>query len=191
MIIVGITGGIGSGKSTLSDFLMFLNYQVFNSDSVAKAAYLSPNIKEEIVKLLGHESYEGKLPNKKYISQQIFSNTLYREKINSIIHPFVENEFAVFIKNCNKKILFKESALLFETGIYKQVNKIITVTAPLQLRHKWLEKRSSLTFNEINKIIDTQWSDEDKIKLSNYTVINNNIKSIIQQTQSVLHDLEQ
>ena len=134
-MIVGLTGGIGSGKSTIAKLFEIFGCIIFDSDYVSKKLYLDPIIKSHIIKLLGEESYisENKI-NKKYISTIIFSNSNKLEQLNQIIHPAVIIELKKIKEKNPDKIIIKESALLFEAKLEKEVDKII-----LLLLHKKIE----------------------------------------------------
>src|ERR1041384_2752635 len=120
-MIVGLTGGIGSGKSTVAKMFAVLGLPVYDTDARAKETYYKPEVKEKIIALLGEGAYypDGKI-NPGSISKIVFNDSSLLQKLNAIIHPAVDSDFREFVEaNKNHKLIVKESALLFETGVYK------------------------------------------------------------------------
>lgn len=189
-MIVGLTGGIGSGKTVISKLFALFGAKVFNSDENAKNQYFKPNIKTRVNSLLGEASYktDGSL-NRKYISDKIFSNTDLLQQLNAIIHPAVGADFKLFAKQHEGSLIIKESAILFETGIYKELDKTILVTSPLELRIKRVMQRDGLTEAEVLNKIKSQMSDEEKIKLASFVIHNNEQDLLITQTLQVYKTL--
>jgi len=145
-MIVGLTGGIGTGKSTVAKLFELLGAKVFNSDENAKGQYFVPEIKKQVIELLGAECYlDEKTLNRKFISNKIFSDTSLLKKLNTIIHPAVLKDFKVFAGKHTGKLIIKESALLFELGLDKELDKVILVTSPLELRIERVMKRDELS----------------------------------------------
>ena len=140
-MLVGLTGNIGSGKSTIANAFKALGCIIFNSDEVAKEAYFDKEIKLRVVSLLGPDSFEENKPNKAYISNKIFNDVNLLNNINQIIHPFVKNKFIELVKQNKNKIIIKESALLIETGLYKELDKTILVIANDNERLQRIVKR--------------------------------------------------
>jgi dephospho-CoA kinase len=188
--IIGLTGGIGSGKSTVAKLFEMFGCEVFNSDEAAKQCYSFNDIKEKVIALLGKEAYlsDGKL-NRAFISEKIFSDDNLRSQINRIIHPRVGELFQDFVRQSDKKIIVKESALLFETGIYKKCSKNILVVSPYHLKSERLKKRDDLSEEEIQKRMSGQWSDEKKIPLADYIIRNDEVTSLILQAHTVFQEL--
>lgn len=124
-MLVGLTGGIGSGKSTVAKVFEILGSAVFNSDEIAKQVYFDTKIKQEVIDLLGEKAYKNNSEiDKTYISQQIFNDTRLLQKLNAIIHPAVIEAFKKFIAIHPQKIIIKESALLFEAKLTDELDKI-------------------------------------------------------------------
>ena len=173
---VGLTGGIGSGKTIVSQIFSLLNIPIFNSDKEAKLLMIAPPLKNKIIDLLGYEAYttKGEL-NKQYIGQLIFSNSTILSKINTLVHPEVEKSFCKFVqKNSNADYIIKEAAILFESGSYKKLDAIVLVYSDKETRIQRVIDRDTLTRNDILKKINTQMSDKKKIELSDYIIKNNN-----------------
>ncbi len=190
-MIIGLTGGIGSGKSTVSKLFETMNCPIYNSDEKAKDLYFKPSIKSSIINLLGQEAYlNEKEINKTYISKKVFSDDYLLQQLNQIIHPAVQEDFTVFKnKYASESIIIKETALLFETDIYKEVTASILVTAPVYLKIERVQKRNSLPIEEVEKRMKAQWSDEQKIPLADFIVNNDGDTAIIPQVLSILKKL--
>ncbi|MCX8079825.1 MAG: dephospho-CoA kinase [Bacteroidia bacterium] len=184
--IIGLAGGIGSGKSMIARLFQMLGSDVFNSDEAAHQAYFMEGIREKIVSLLGPEAYlnKGEI-NKPFIRKRIFEDSSVREALNAIIHPCVGKMFDAFTEKSDKKIIIKESALLFESGIYKKCSENILVTSPMELRMARLKKRDGLSEDEIRKRMEAQWPDEKKIPLADYVIRNDEKHSVIEQVWDI------
>ena len=180
---IGLTGGIGSGKSIVAKLFETMSCAIYNSDERAKALYFDPVIRTSIIHLLGMESYlNEKEINRNFISQKVFSDTILLQKLNNIIHPAVKNDFISFKnKYTEGTLIIKESALLFEAGIYKELDYTILVTAPLQIKIDRVIKRSSVTKTEVEKRMQTQWPDDQKIPLANFVITNDDLTALIPQ----------
>lgn len=187
MKILGITGGIGSGKSTVAGIFASLSIPVYNSDTRAKDIYFLPEIRLQVEALLGKKAYaKNKALNKDFIRQAIFSNEDLRKKLNAIIHPAVASDFAAFKQKWqDKAYVIKETALLFEAGIDTTVDRILTVTSNNILRDKRLAKRSGLGTEEIEKIALSQMPDSLKIKRSDWVIENNEEDLLIPQVLKI------
>lgn len=190
-MIVGLTGGIGSGKSTVALVFEKLGAAVYYSDERAKAAYFLEDVKPQIIKLLGNATYlSDSSINKPYISEKIFSDEHLRQKLNAILHPAVESDFRQFAAKLSPNtLLIKESALLFEAGLEQNVNTIILVTAPIELRIKRVMKRDGLTEELVRKKIGAQWPEEEKRKRAHYIIENNEELLLVPQIISVFNAL--
>ena len=154
MRIYGITGGIGSGKSTVAKIFEVLSVPVYYSDERAKEIYHLPEINKKVVDLLGDEAYfSNGVLNKKYISHQIFQNKQLLQQLNEIIHPAVDQDFNEWVKKQNTTFVLKEAAILFETELYKKLNGTILVTSPLNIRIERVCKRDGISEYEVKKRI--------------------------------------
>ncbi|MGZ3861650.1 MAG: dephospho-CoA kinase [Bacteroidia bacterium] len=187
MIVVGLTGGIGSGKSTIAGVFKTLGVAVYNSDERAKELYFMPEIKLQVEELLGAKAYRNRSAiNKKYIADKIFSDKVLLEKLNAIIHPAVGKDFEDFKKlHAKEKYIVKESALLIEANLLKTIDKLIVVTSDIALRTERIKKRDNLNKEEIEKILKKQLSDSDKIKKADWVIENNEQNLIIPQVVKI------
>jgi len=189
---VGITGGIGSGKSLVSSIFQILGVPVYNADLEARNIMLhDQSVKDNIIASFGNTAYfeDGSL-NRDFISSQVFQNSEKLNILNSIVHPAVGLHFSNWAKCQKGKYILKEAALLFETGSYQQLDKTILVTAPQALREKRIIKRDPFrTPEEIKSIIDKQWPDVEKEKLCDFIITNDEKTLIIPQILSLHQQL--
>ena len=190
--LIGITGGIGSGKSTVSQIISHLGYKVYNSD-VRAYEIINDNklVKEKLIKSFGLDIYENSSLNKEYVSKLIFNNESAKIKINSIVHPEVIEDFKNWVKVNNKeKILFKESALLFESGSYQELDKVIYVYCDKKIRIERIIKRDRhRSINQIENIIKTQIGSEKAKKLTDYILVNDQRRLLLPRLVKLLEDI--
>ncbi|PUB33508.1 dephospho-CoA kinase [Elizabethkingia sp. YR214] len=173
--IIGLTGGIGSGKTTVARFIEEMGYPVYNSDTRAKdLVNESDDLKASIIQLLGAQAYdENGLYDRKYVGSIVFSNDELLKQLNAIIHPAVNKDFHDWVKRQSRKIIFKETALLFELKLNLQCDKSLLVTADESIRIKRVMDRDSKTYREVEKVIDNQMPERKKIRLADYVIENN------------------
>jgi dephospho-CoA kinase len=191
MIIVGLTGGIGSGKSTVAKVFETLGIKIYNSDERAKELYFVPQVKAEIEKLLGKGAYVNETTlNKKYISEKIFSDNELLKQVNSIIHAEVKKDSDVFEKtHVSEKYIIKESALLIEAKLLSSIDKLVVVTSNINLRKQRVVLRDELSEEEVNKRIAQQVPEEEKIKLADWVLENNEEDLLIPQIVKIHQSL--
>jgi len=189
-MIIGLTGGIGSGKTTVAKLFETLGCKVYNSDDRAKLVYYKTEIKKQVIHLLGPQAYlaNGDL-NKTLVSEKVFSNKELLEQLNQIIHPEVKNDFSEYCRKNSTSIIIKEAAILFEAGLHIDLNYSILVCSPLELRIKRIQKRNQLSKDEIMKRISAQWSDEQKKIMANFIIDNNEIDAIIPQVLRIFNEI--
>jgi len=190
MYKVGITGGIGSGKTTVCKVFEVLGIPVFYSDTVAKEIMVTDALLIDGVKnAFGKESYfeDGKL-NNKHIAGIVFNNEIELAKLNSLVHPAVFRAFDTWEAEIDSNVPYtlKEAALLFESGSYKMTDITILVTAPLDTKLKRVMQRDNVTAEQVKARMDKQLSDEEKSKMANHFIVNDEENSIIEQV-FVLH----
>jgi len=188
MIIVGLTGGIGSGKSTVAKQFNVLGVPIYIADDEAKKLMnTSKVIKRKLIELFGKEAYVKDELNKIFIAGTIFNDKKYLQKMNEIVHPRVKKHFHKWVLKQTSPYIIKEAAILFESGAYKQCDLVITVTTSIDLRMKRLLKRDRTSIEKINAIIDNQWSDEKKMKRSHYVIVNDALKDTKEQV-TLIHN---
>ena len=188
--LIGITGGIGAGKSTVSTICKHLGFKVYNSDQRAKEIVSEDAIiKKKLISFFGNNIYKNGVLNRKFLSDKIFNDKSSLQQINSIIHPAVKKDFNSWvINNSNEKILFKESALLFESGAYKELDKIILIVSDKNLRvSRVLNRDQKRSKKEIESIIDKQIDVVDAIKYADIVIDNNHKKMLL---PSVIKEIE-
>jgi dephospho-CoA kinase len=188
--LIGITGGIGSGKTTLANHLVKLGYPVYFADKEAKRISESEAITSQIVNQFGSFILVNGAIDRAALAEMVFKDPKALKKLNQIIHPAVAKDFQEWLdRNSTYPIVFKEAAILFESGSYKYCDAVITITAPKEERIKRVAQRDRLSTDEIENRMARQWSDEDKIKLSNYVIVNENLEKAIQELESILKKL--
>lgn len=175
--VIGLTGGIGSGKTTVSKMFEALGVPVYNSDSEAKKIMLLPETIVLLKSNFGNDFFENDILNRKKLSDLVFINPEKLNELNAVVHPFVKKDFIVWLKkNENVKFVIKESAILFESKTNINCDKIITVIAPLYLRMQRIVERDNLVFHEIVKRINNQLSDEKKVEKSDFVIENTDLE---------------
>ncbi|MBS4065719.1 MAG: dephospho-CoA kinase [Chitinophagaceae bacterium] len=185
-MVAGLTGGIGSGKSTVARLFELLGCAIFESDLAAKEVYFDPAIRPKIIELLGKESYLSETRiDKTYISSKIFSDTRLLQKLNTIIHPAVIDRSKRFIKENSGKVVIKETALLFEAHLEKEVDKIILVVANDETRISRVMQRDNLGREDVLKKIKSQLPQEEKMKKSDFIIYNDETTLVIPQVIEV------
>ncbi len=190
MVSVGLTGGIGSGKSIVAEMFTIINIPVYDSDIQAKLLMeTNAEIKNEIIKLLGIDSYIENRINRTFISSKIFANNDLRNSLNNIVHKHVFEDYKKWsINNKLAKFVILESAILFETGNADFNNFNISVISSLELKIKRLENRG-MNKDEIKQRMKTQWSDEQISGLSDFVIINDEQNFISKQVLSIYENI--
>ena len=189
--IVGITGGIGSGKTFVCHILESMGYPVFYSDKEAKAILMNDsNVKQQIIDLFGGESYQnnGNL-NRDFLASKIFSDKKLLSKMNSIVHPAVRQYFKIWTEKQKSKIVFNEAAIIFEIGIAKNYDDVILVTASKDTKIKRIQKRDKSSIQDIEKRMNNQWTDEQKKKLTEFVIDNDKNVMLLPQIDSILNKI--
>jgi len=186
MLHVGLTGGIGSGKSTITQIFELLNIPVYNSDLAAKKIMNENHeVRSKIVELIGKESYSGSNINRSFISEKVFNNNTLLQKLNQIVHPMVYKDYDHWAKVQNSDYVIKESALLLDTLPYQKVDQIVVVFSPLALRIKRVMTRDNLSFEETTLRISKQRPDKEFIEAADYIIVNDLQHSLISQVQNI------
>lgn len=176
MKIIGLTGGIGSGKTTVANMFRELGIPVYDSDKEAKLLMnTSKKLKKAIVELFGDTAYNSSGLNRKYIADKVFKDSELLNKLNSIVHPAVREHFLEWAKSKKTNYVIQESAIIFENANEDFYHAIILVTAPIEDRIDRILKRDNTTRESVLFRMDNQWSDEKKKELSSYVVFNDDI----------------
>ncbi|RXP52330.1 dephospho-CoA kinase [Lutibacter sp. HS1-25] len=191
MKIIGLTGGIGSGKSTVLNLFKALGVETYVADIEAKKLMSTDlDLKKEICALFGNEAYLNNELNRAYIASVVFNNSDKLQELNSLVHPKVRAHFQNFIKNCNANLVIYEAAILFESGNHTMCDYIITVTADLEERLKRVSKRDGVTKQQVLERMNHQISDEFRIQNSNFVIKNNDLESTKTQVLTVFDLLQ-
>ncbi|WP_296313867.1 dephospho-CoA kinase [Winogradskyella sp. UBA3174] len=178
MKIVGLTGGIGSGKTTIANYFKSLGVPIYIADKEAKALMnRSKVIKRKLKELFGDAAYiEGEL-NRPFLASQIFADKDLLQKMNAIVHPKVASHFRRWLKKQKASYIIKEVAIIFENNLESQYDFIITVVADEAIRVARVLKRDDTSKDKIKSIINNQLPDSEKIKKSDFVIINENLES--------------
>ena len=186
-MIIGLTGGIGSGKSTVLEFFRELGCKIYVADVEAKRImHENAELKQQIIDLFGSNAYaEGEL-NRAFISEKVFNNKNILQQLNALVHPKVKEDFISFKQNQpENSIIIYEAAILFESGNYKNCDFIITVISNLEDRFKRLLARDQSTRDDIQKRMNQQISDEEKMKKSHFIIRNNELDDTKRQVVTI------
>lgn len=175
--IIGLTGGIGSGKTKIANYMEEKGIPVYIADIEAKKILdnsdVIKKVKETFDKVV---VIDGKI-DRKLLANEVFNNPEKLQKLNNIIHPAVRKHFAEWVENHKQHpFVVKEAAILFESGSYKECDKIITVSVPIEERIKRVINRDKSSYNEVLQRVNNQWTDEQRAELSDYVVENIDFK---------------
>jgi len=190
MIVLGVTGGIGCGKSTVSKIFESLGCVVFNSDLEAREILNSQAIRKDLLDMFGPELLSGGEIDRKRIASKVFNDAEMLSKLNYLIHPAVAAKFSEFKQKNQNAIIIKEAAILFETGTYRQNDKNLLVVAPKHARMQRVMARDGISELEFERRLANQWPDEKKIPLADFVIDNEGEKFLIPQVMSVYQELK-
>lgn len=173
--IIGLTGGIGSGKTTIANYFRGAGIPVYIADDEARKIMESPEIIAEIKNVFGNTIFENDILNRSKLAEIVFDNPEKLQKLNAIIHPAVKKHFSEWILNYKSApFVIYEAAILFESGSYKNCDFIITVTAPVESRIERVVQRDKTTRENVLKRIAMQWNDEQRFSKSDFVIENIN-----------------
>ena len=190
MKIVGLTGGIGSGKSTVLNQFKNLGINTYSADNAAKKLINSDkDLIKSIKNLFGDNIYENNILDSVKLSKIVFNDPYKLKSLNSIIHPAVAKDFESFIKTINGDYIVKEVAIIFETNTEHNYNKIILVRAPLEERIKRVILRDNLSREDVIKRVNNQIDDSTIIDNCDYIIENNNLKDLKEKVLKIHKDL--
>ena len=193
MIKVGLTGGIGSGKSTVSKILISKGFSVYNSDYRAKWLMNNDdNLKSNIISIFGDKAYLKGSLNRKYLSAKVFNDSLKLKALNNLVHPLVAIDFKNWlIHQKSKDFVFKEAAILIESGAYKEMDKIIVVSCPENIRLERVLKRDGNSPELVKKRMQNQISETEKINHADFVIKNNGSESdLVLEVEFVISELK-
>jgi dephospho-CoA kinase len=188
--IIGLTGGIGSGKTTIANHLKSLGIPVYNSDDQAKKILYLPETIDFLKSAFGNVVFTNELFDKDKLAKLVFNNPEQLKLLNQIIHPAVKVDFENWLKtNKNSPLIIKEAAILFESGSYKDCDVIISISAPQEIRFQRVIERDLLTYEEVMSRINNQWTDEMRNKNSDYVIDNQDVEKAFTQAEDVINIL--
>lgn len=187
---VGITGGIGSGKSTVSKIFGLLGLPVYYSDLRARMLIEShPQVRSLYMHLFGEDVYASGHLDRQRVAAQLFNDPGLKSEVEQVVHPIVRNDFEQWARQQKSEVVLNEAAIMFESGSYHAMNEVILVTAPEDLRIHRVMKRDGLTRDEVMARIKTQWPDERKQALSRYMVVCDDVQLVIPQVLDVYRQI--
>ncbi len=191
MIRIGITGGMGAGKSVISEMMRCLGIPVYDAD-IASKKILNSNtkVKTQLIELLGEEIFSNGQLNRPLMAQLIFNNNELLLKTNAIIHPAVFDDFIAWSEAQNKEVVACETAILFESGMVSYFDSILMVSAPLEIRIERCLKRNNFTREQVLERIAKQMDESKKIELSDFVIDNDNRKALYPQLKNFLNNLK-
>jgi dephospho-CoA kinase len=185
--IIGLTGGIGSGKTTIANYIKSLGIPVYIADDEAKKLLTNDTIQKKIKNAFGETIFVNNILSKEKLSKIVFNDPDKLKKLNSIIHPVVKAHFNEWLEIYKKEpIIVKEAAILFESGSDQDCDAIITVVAPINTRIERVENRDNISKQEVLNRIKNQWTDEMRLEKSDYSIENNDLTKAFKQVDEIL-----
>lgn len=189
--IIGLTGGIGSGKTTIAGYFKEMGIPVYIADDEAKKIMQSKFVIEEIKKGFGHFLFENDVLNRARLAEIVFNDSKKLDQLNAIVHPAVKKDFELWLQNNkNHDYVIYEAAILFESGRYKDCDIVITVTAPEEVRIQRVLKRDKTTREQVLSRMKMQWKDEERISKSNFVILNEDLKIAREEVVKILKILD-
>ncbi|MFB3388516.1 dephospho-CoA kinase [Flavobacterium sp. LAR06] len=189
--VIGLTGGIGSGKTTIANYFAEMGVPVYIADDGARAVMQLDHVVKEIKNVFGESVFEKDVLNRAKLAEIVFNDKEKLAKLNAIVHPAVKKDFEVWLlRHKNYEYIIYEAAILFESGRYKECDYIITVTAPEEVRIERVLKRDNTTPAQVLSRMQMQWKDEDRISRSNFVINNVNLKIAKEEVVKILKILD-
>ncbi len=189
--IIGLTGGIGSGKTTIANYFHSFGIPLYIADDEARKLMQSQKIINAIKTVFGDGIFEKETLNRAKLAEIVFNEPEKLQKLNAIIHPAVKSDFKEWLlQNKNAAFIIYEAAILFESGNYANCDYIITVVAPINTRIERVMKRDKTTRELIIKRMEAQWTDEQRISKSDFVIENEDLKKAKQKVEEILKILK-
>lgn len=189
MIRLGLTGGIGSGKSTVAKIFEEFNIPVYYADDRAKWLMNQPELRKKISAKFGDEAYkEGKL-DRGYLAGIVFKNREALQQLNGIVHPAVGEDYQSWCAYQQSEIVVKEAAILIESGALESVDEVVVVTAPAKIRLERVMKRDGVDEQQVVDRLNNQMTDKQRLEFASYVVDNSGEKMLIPQVKQIIEDL--
>jgi len=192
-LVIGITGGIGGGKSTLAARLRDEGFEVYDSDMEARRLQNEhPVIREQLIELFGEDIYTEQGLNRTAIAGMVFTNKDLLHKLNKVVHPVVEAHFRNWVEtNSENKFLFVESAILFESGFNQFVDKVIVITASEEIRIRRVIKRDGSTVEQVLARMSSQISEDFKMSKADFIIHSDDNMPLLDKMRRILHELNE
>jgi dephospho-CoA kinase len=188
--IIGLTGGIGSGKSTIANHFKSFGIPVYIADEASRNLIEKPEILEQVQSQFGDNVFDGKTLNRQKLARVVFSNPEKLQQLNAIIHPAVKTDFDNWLaEHADAPIIIKEAAILFESGSYKDCDAVITVSVPEEIRIERVMTRDNVTKDEVIRRISNQWTESQRIAKSDYVIDNLDLAKAKHQAEKILKKL--
>lgn len=185
--IIGLTGGIGSGKTTVAGYFKEFGVPVYIADDGARNVMQSATVIEKIKEVFGEKLFDNTILNRAKLAEIVFNDADKLAKLNAIVHPAVKQDFELWLKQHKESsYVIYEAAILFESGRYKECDVIITVTAPEEIRIERVLKRDNTTKEQVLSRMKMQWKNEDRISRSNFIINNVNLKKAKEEVVKIL-----
>jgi dephospho-CoA kinase len=189
--IIGLTGGIGSGKTTIANHFSSLGIPVYIADDEAKKIMQTPEVLNLIKKTFGDTIFENELLNRQKLAEIVFNNPEKLKQLNAIVHPAVKRHFDKWLLDHQSyPFIIYEAAILFESGSYKNCDSIITVIAPLESRIQRVIERDKTNREHVLKRMEAQWNDEQRISKSDFIIENTTIETTKLEVEKILKILK-
>jgi len=189
--IIGLTGGIGSGKTTVAGYFESMGVPVYYADNAGKKILGLEENKKAIKLVFGESVFDGTEISRKKLASIVFNDKEKLSQLNQIIHPAVRKDFTDWLIRHNQfSLIIKEAAILFESGTYKDCDAVITIVAPLEVRINRVMSRDNINREEVMQRIVNQWPDEKKIALSDFVIENDSISKMQEQVREILKKLQ-
>lgn len=186
MLRIGLTGGIGSGKSTVARIFSVLGIPVYNADDASKRLMIEDEeLKNAIINSFGDESYSDGALNRQYLSGQVFNNSERIKLLNSLVHPVTLRDAKEWMEKQQSPYVIKEAALIFESGSQKMLDYVIGVKTPLDIRIGRTMQRDNISFDEVKARINLQMDEEEKMRLCDYIIVNDEQQMLVPQVLSL------
>ena len=188
---IGLTGGIGVGKTFVSEIFQKMGYPIFLADNEAKKFMSeSEELRNSIIQNFGNEVYEKGILQKEILASIVFNDSIKLVQLNKLVHPIVQKCFEVWQKNQNAKFIIKEAAILFESGAHIGLDAVICVTAPMEIRIKRVIQRDNCSKEEVFKRIKNQMPQEEKERLSDFIIVNKRGEKLLPQILEICKKIE-
>ena len=190
-IKIGLTGGIGAGKTFIGKIFSKLGFPVFNSDVEAKRCMLEDEIlKKKIQDLFGDEVYQNGVLQNHFLANIVFNDEKHLEHLNKLVHPLVKKKFEKWCKKNDSKIVIKEAAILFESNSHINLDKVICVSADKEIRIQRIIKRDNISREEVIARMSRQISQNEKERLSDFIIVNNGSQLLLPQIIKLINKID-